>query len=153
VTDDHDPTAEPWAGGCPAAWLVHDVGRFLAGEDAPPQEVGSAGRQALTRAAAEVERLLTSSYAPHEVVATELRFAGPQRGFRRTVLALSPTPAALQLLCMRLCDLGDDVSVLQHTAGHGTSTRTDTWPFGMAVAEELTRPPERDTVPLPPGLA
>lgn len=153
MRDDHEPAAtEPWGGGCPVRWVVDDIGRFLAGDDASPDEVGGAGRQAVSRAAGEVHDLLQSAFAAHEVVATELRMAGPSRGFRRTVFALPPTPVALILLCMRMCDLGDDVSVLQHTAGHGTSTRTETWPFGMGVAEELTRPPERSTIPLPEGL-
>jgi hypothetical protein len=153
VIDDHEPTAaEPWAGSCPVRWLVDDIGQFLAGEEASPDEVGGIGRQALSRASGEVNALLESAFAAHEVVATELRLASPARGFRRTVFALPPTPVALMLLCMRLCDVGDDVSVLQHTAGHGTFTRSESWPFGMSVAEELTRPPERGTIPLPEGL-
>jgi hypothetical protein len=134
-------------------WLVEDIGRFLEGDDADPADVGGAGRRALTRAAGEVDELLGSAFAAHEVIATELRFAGPERGFRRTVFALPPTPVALMLLCMRMCDTGDQVSVLQHTAGHGTCTRSELWPFGMAQAEELTRPPARHGAPpLPSGL-
>ncbi len=153
MTDHYErAAAAPWAGSCPMRWLVDDIGRFLAGEEASPDEIGDAGHQALGWATGEVNALLGSAFAAHEVVATELRLAGPGRGFRRTVFALPPTPVALLLLCMRLCDLGDDVSVLQHTAGHGTSTRSAAWPFGMDVAEELTRPPERTTIPLPEGL-
>jgi hypothetical protein len=99
-----------------------------------------------------VGELLRSAFAPDDVVATELRVAGPTRGFRRTMFALPPTPVAPLLLCLRMCDLGDDVSIIHHTAAHGRSTRTETWPFGMSVAEQLTRPPERHTVPLPDGL-
>ena len=61
-------------------------------------------------------------------------------------------PVALMLLCMRLCDVGDDVSVLQHTAGQGTVTRSASWPFRMKAAEQLPGPPERTSVPLPDGL-
>jgi len=142
--DEGDGHGDPFSGGCPVRWLVEEIGRFLAGDDAAPAEVGSAGRQALTRAAGEVHDLLRSAYSAHEVVATELRFAGPQRGFRRTVFALPPTPAALMLLAMRMCDTGDDVTVLQHTAARGTSSRHGQWPFGMAEAERLTRPPAGD---------
>jgi hypothetical protein len=151
MSDEQQPAPEvgnarhdPFGGECPVRWIVDDVGHYLAGDDASPGEVGSAGRQAITRAAGEVNDLLRSAYSAHEVVATELRFAGPQRGFRRTVFALSPTPIALMLLCMRLCDVGDDVTVLQHTAARGSSTRKGTWPFGMDTAEQLTRPPARD---------
>ena len=144
--------ADPWDGACPAHWLVDGVGRYLAGDDALAPEIGAVGRQAVTRAASEVDRLLSSAYAAHEVVATELRLAGPRRGYRRTVFALSPTPVALMLLCMRLCDVGDDATLLQHTAGQGTVTRAAAWPFGMDAAERLTRPPERPSVPLPDGL-
>lgn len=151
---EQEPTAtQPWGDGCPVRWLVDDVGRFLADDGASAEDVGGAGRQALTRAAREVDELLGSAFAAHEVTSTELRFAGPERGFRRTVFALSPTPVALLLLCMRLCDAGDQISVLQHTAGRGTCTRSELWPFGMAEAEELTRPPARQGAPpLPSGL-
>jgi hypothetical protein len=106
--------------------------------------VGRVGRQALSRAADEVQDLVRTSYAPHEVIAMELRFAGPTRGFRRTVLATAPTPMALMLLCLRMCDPGEDVVVLQHTATQGPTTRAARWPFGVADAEELTRPPARE---------
>jgi hypothetical protein len=153
MIEDREPATAPWAGGCPVSWLVDDIGRFLAGDDAPAEDVTGAGRGAVGRAAHEVDDLLKSAFSAHEVVATELRFAGPDRGYRRTVFALPPTPVALMVLCLRMCDVGDDVSVLQHTAGQGTSTRSASWPFGMAVAEELTRPPERTSaVPLPEGL-
>ena len=131
----------PFGGDCPVRWLVDDIGRYLAGDEASPAEVGSVGRQALGRASSEVHDLLHSAYSADEVVATELRFAGPERGFRRTVFALPPTPVALMLLAMRMCDAGDDVAVLQHTAARGTTTRRGRWPFGMAEAEHLTRPP------------
>lgn len=140
---------DPFGGDCPVHWLIDDIGRYLAGDDASRTEIGSAGRTAVTRAAGEVDELLRSSFSAHEVVATELRFAGPSKGFRRTVFALSPAPAALMLLCMRMCDPGDDVVVLQHTAAQGTTSRTDTWPFGMDQAERLTRPPARDIPDLP----
>lgn len=159
MSDDQRPAPQadeadddPFGGSCPVRWMVDDIGRYLAGDDATPTEVGSAGRQAVTRAAAEVNDLLRSAYSAHEVVATELRFAGPERGFRRTVFALSPTPVALMLLCMRMCDTGDDVIVLQHTAACGTATRTATWPFGMDLAEQLTRPPARTSADMPDGV-
>ncbi|HEY8545985.1 MAG TPA: hypothetical protein VIL36_13090 [Acidimicrobiales bacterium] len=126
---------------CPAAWLVDEVGRYLAGDDADDPAVGEAGRTAVRVGAQQVHHLLRSAYGPHEVVATELRFTGPRRGARRTVFAEEPTPVALLLLCLRLCDRGDEVAVLHHTAGNGTTTRRAVWPFGMARAEELTRPP------------
>lgn len=128
---------------CPAAWLVDEVGRYLAGDGADADTVGEAGRSAVTQGAQQVNDLLRSAFGAHEVVATELRFTGPRRGARRTVFADEPTPVALLLLCLRLCDRGDEVVVLQHTAGRGTTSHTATWPFGMARAEELTRPPGR----------
>ena len=142
---------DPFDGACPVRWMIDDVGRYLAGEDASAADVGRAGRHAVSRAASEIEDLLRSAFAAHEVVATELRFAGPARGFRRTVFALSPTPIALMLLCMRMCDPEDDVTVIQHTAARGAASRTAPWPFGLAVAESLTRPPAGDLA-VPVGL-
>jgi len=51
-----------------------------------------------------------------------------------------------------MCDAGDDVAVLHHTAAGGTTSRTASWPFGPAGAEELTRPPASESVALPDGL-
>jgi hypothetical protein len=147
---EHPPSGGPdragdnrFGGVCPVHWMLDDIGRYLAGGDASPAEIGSAGRQAVTRAAVEVNDLLHSAYAAHEVVATEVRLAGPRRGFRRTVFALPPSPVALMLLAMRLCEVDEDVTVLQHTAARGTTTRTARWPFGLDEAERLTRPPSR----------
>ena len=128
---------------CRAKWLLDEVGRYLAGDDADDDAVASAGRTAVTQGATQVNELLRSAFAAHEIVATELRLVGPRRGARRTLFADQPTPVALLLLCLRLCDLGDEVEVIHHTAGKGTTHRTALWPFGMDKAEELTRPPAR----------
>lgn len=141
---------------CQLGWLVEDIGRYLVGDpteegDGHAEAVMNAGRQAVGRGATEVNELLRSAFEAHHVVATELRLIG-RRGARRTVFAVEPTPVAMLLLCLRLCDMGDEVSLLQHTAGRGTTTRTARWPFGMAQAEELTRPPARDPMPVPPDM-
>lgn len=133
---------------CPVAWLVQDVGGFLAGEGADDATIAELGRAAVHRGAGEVNDLLRSAFASHEVVATELRLTGAVRGARRTVFADEPTPVGLLLLCLRLCDVGDEVELLQHTAGKGSHTRSATWPFGMDRAEELTRPPADATAPV-----
>src|SRR5688572_2949541 len=124
---------------CRAKWLVDEVGRYLAGDEADELAVASAGRTAVTQGASQVNELLRSAFAAHEIVATELRLVGPRRGARRTLFADQPTPVALLLLCLRLCDLGDEVAVVHHTAARGTTSRAATWPFGMFRAEELTR--------------
>lgn len=134
---EHDEDVED-SSTCLMAWLVEDVGRFLADDSSASGEVG---RQALKRGAEEVNGLLRSAFAANEVVASELRLIGQRTEGRRTVFAETPTPVALLLLCLRLCDAGDEVAVLQHTAARGTTTRTAVWPFGMADAEQITRPP------------
>jgi hypothetical protein len=155
VSDEHqgprntEQAADPFGGTCPVRWMIDDIGRYLGGDGASPDEVAGTGRRAVTRAATEVEELLRSAYAAHEVVATELRFAGPERGFRRTVFALPPTPIALMLLCMRMCDPGEAVTVVQHTAGRGSPSQSAAWPFGLDIAEQITRPPSSDTGELP----
>jgi hypothetical protein len=133
---------------CPLAWLVQDVGRYLTDDDADEAEVDRAGRDAVQQGSEQVSRLLRSAFAAHEVVATELRITGPRRDGRRTVFADEPTPVALLLLCLQLCDIGDEVALLQHTAARGTTTRSAIWPFGMDQAETLTRPPGNAAAPV-----
>jgi hypothetical protein len=153
MTDQGDPSREqqqqPEPPTCRAKWLVTEVGRYLAGDDAADDTVAHAGRLAVTQGATQVNELLSSAFAAHEIVATELRLVGVRRGARRTLFADQPTPVALLLLCLRLCDLGDEVEVVHHTAGKGTTSRSAVWPFGMVKAEELTRPPARETADLP----
>ena len=134
---------------CPVGWLMDEVGRYLAGDDATDELMSSTARDAVTKGAHQVNELLRSAFAAHEVVATELRLTGLRRGARRTVFAEEPTPVALLLLCLRLCDVGDEVVVLHHTAAKGTTSRSASWPFGMARAEELTRPPGRSDDGMP----
>jgi hypothetical protein len=135
---------------CPVAWLIDVVGRYLAGDDADDATALTVGREAVTRGALQANELLRSAYAAHEVIATEIRFAGVRRGSRRTLFAEAPTPVALLVLCVRLCDPGDEVTVMLHTAADGTSSHSAIWPFGTDVAERLTRPPGRDDPTLPP---
>jgi hypothetical protein len=134
---------------CPMTWLVDDVGRFLAGDEADDAAVVEAGRRAVQQGADQVNELLKGAFAANEVVATELRVVGPRRGARRTLFADTPSPVALLLLVLRLCDIGDEVVLLLHTAGKGTTTRSAVWPFGMDRAEQLTRPPAADPTPVP----
>jgi hypothetical protein len=133
---------------CPVGWIVEEAGRFLSDPGAAEETVLATGQAAVHQGATQANDLLRSAYAAHEVVATELRLVGPRRGSRRTVFAESPAPVALLLLCIRLCDRGDEVTVLFHTAGRGTTKRSALWPFGMERAEELTRPPSDATAPV-----
>jgi hypothetical protein len=50
-----------WGGACPAHWLLGDVGRYLAGDEASPAEVGAAGRTAVTQASLEIDELIASA--------------------------------------------------------------------------------------------
>jgi hypothetical protein len=134
--------------GCPMGWLVEEVGSYLydgegqGGRAGPLAEPAHAlGREAVRQGAEDVDVLLKSAFAGHEVVATELRIEGPDRGGRRTMFAEMPTPVALLLLCLRLCDRGDTVTVMHHTAAAGVARWEAVWPFGMPEAEQLTRPP------------
>ena len=134
---------------CRVKWLIDEVGRYLVGEAAGDDAVASSGRKAVSQGATQVNELMRSAFAAHEIVATELRLVGPRRGARRTLFADQPSPVALMLLCLRLCDIGDEVEVVHHTAGKGTTSRSARWPFGMEKAEELTRPPAREAADLP----
>lgn len=134
---------------CRLGRLVEDIGRFLTDSHDDHAAIARAGRVAVQRGAEQVNELLRSAFAAHEVVATELRLIGRRRGARRTVFADEPSPVALLLLCLRLCDDGDEVAVLHHTAGRGTTKRSAVWPFGMDQAELLTRPPAETAAPLP----
>ena len=69
MSHDHDDTSadvtSPWPHGCPVRWLADDVGRYLADDGADDGTVDRAGREALGRAADEVDTLLHSAFASH----------------------------------------------------------------------------------------
>lgn len=124
---------------CRLGPVVREVGRYLAGDDASPQEQRHAAGHAFRNAQADFEAFRSRMCEGTALIAMELGI----RGGSRDLLSVSthlPSPLTLLLVCTRNCEDGDLVSVRQRTAKCGSLLQEARWPFGLAEAERLTRP-------------
>jgi hypothetical protein len=124
---------------CRLGAVVREVGRYLAGDDASPQEQRHAAAHAFRNAEADFEAFRRHLCDGTALTAMELTI----RGGGRDLLSVSthlPSPLTLLLVCTRNCADGDVVAVTQRTAKCGSMRQEARWPFGLAEAERLTRP-------------
>jgi hypothetical protein len=124
---------------CRLGPVVREVGRYLAGDGASPQEQRHAAAHAFRNAQADFEAFRTQMCEGTALTAMELGI----RGGGRDLLSVSthlPSPLTLLLVCTRNCRDGDLVTVRQRTAKCGSMLQEARWPFGLAEAERLTRP-------------
>jgi hypothetical protein len=124
---------------CRLGPVVREVGRYLAGDDASPQEQRHAAAHAFRNAQDDFEAFRSQLCEGTAMTAMELSIRG---GGRDLVLVSThlPSPLTLLLVCTRNCEDGDMVAVKQRTATCGSMLQEARWPFGLAEAERLTRP-------------
>ena len=146
-TDDQSPPSCPLAAFTPGrsshpareAWLLHELETWFAADRPCRSERRRIVAGALRSAVVDAHAWLDGRLDGGEVVRVDLRVAGPDRE-RHSVFRGVPTPLALLLICLDQCRVGDEVTVTQELAKAGRVEVRATWPFGMAEAEELTRP-------------
>lgn len=137
------PLARPPAHPCRLAPVVREVGRYLAGADAPIEAQQAAACRALRNARDDFEGFAASVLDATALVSVELAITRAGRDRDRDAVSVHahlPSPLSLLLVCARNCDDGDLVALTQHTARCGNVRSEAHWPFGLAEAEVLTRP-------------
>jgi hypothetical protein len=122
-----------------AAWLMHEIGTFLA-EDADDATRDATARTALRNGHRDFAAFTASRCLPEEVVGVQVFVARGGRVTHRAWYRRVPSPIGLLVLCSTVCDAGDEVSLVQSTAGCGRVTTSESWPFGLACAEQMTVP-------------
>ncbi len=124
---------------CPALHIVHEIGVYLAGADAPESVQRAAASEALHNGKRAHAALLASQLDPHDVVVYEISIDNGD-GPKSVHFAHAPSPIDLLLLVAPNARNGATVQVRQTTAGCGTVTVEERWPFGMDEASEMTIP-------------
>jgi len=121
------------------AWLLHELETWLAGDRPCQTERRRIVAGALRTAVEDAHDWLDGRLDGTDVVRVDLRVEGPDRD-RHSVFRKVPSPLGLLLICLDQCRVGDEVTLTQELAKAGRVEARATWPFGMAEAEELTRP-------------
>jgi len=121
------------------AWLLHELETWFAGDRPCQRERRRIVAGALRAAVEDAHDWLDGRLDGTDVVRVDLRIDGADRE-RHSVFRQVPSPLALLLICLDQCRVGDEVTLTQDLAKAGRIEARATWPFGMAEAEELTRP-------------
>ena len=122
-------------------WLLHETAEFLTDPAAPAVERRAQAALALARAGRSLQGLVTTGIGYGAVLAVDIEVTEPD-GSRRAWNAYRELPSPLELLVIGTAraKAGDKVTVVIHRSGTEPLCRHETWPFGFARAEEITRP-------------
>lgn len=123
-----------------AGWLMAEIGRYLAGDDAPDDARDAAAREALNNGQDAFTAFVESRCAATDIVLTQVDLGRSNGHTCRHAFRVTPGPIALLVFCAANCAAGDHVTVRQVTAGAGTVCAEETWPFGLETAERMTVP-------------
>lgn len=121
-------------------WLMDQIGRYLAGDDASDDARTASAREALANGHGAFTEFTDSRCRAIDVVVTHVEVARSSGHTCRHAFRVLPGPLALFVFCAANCDPGDRVTVRQTTAGAGTVCAEEAWPFDLGVAERLTVP-------------
>jgi hypothetical protein len=122
-----------------AQWLMEEIGRYLVGD----QEAGArddAAREALANGADGFRAFVDSRCCVADVVLTQVHLDRVNGHTCRHAFRVAPGPIAFLVFCAANCSAGDRVQLRQVTAGAGTTSAEEVWPFGLDVAERMTQP-------------
>jgi hypothetical protein len=121
------------------AWLVKELGDWFTDDRQDARDSRLRVQQALWQGAIDAQSFLGSEISDGEVVQVELLLRGLHGG-RCSVYREVPTPVALLMVCLEQAFPGDEVTLTQLVARRGRVAAQHRWPFGLDVAEQLTRP-------------
>ena len=102
------------------AWLMDQIGRFLAGDDAGELDREAAARDALANGHHEFTAFTESRCRAADVVVTHVEVGRPSGHTCRHAFRVAPGPIALFVFCAANCETGDRVIVRQVTAAAGS---------------------------------
>ena len=122
------------------AWLMEQIGRYLAGDDASEPAREAAAREALANGHDGFAEFTDSRCRAIDVVVTHVELTRSSGHTCRHAFRVVPGPIALFVFCAANCTPGDRVTVRQTTAGAGAVCAEEQWPFDLGVAERLTVP-------------
>lgn len=122
------------------AWLMDQIGQYLAGDGASVADREGAAREALANGHAAFAEFTDSRCRAVDVVVTHVELARTSGHTCRHAFRVVPGPLALFVFCAANCAPGDRVTVRQTTAGAGSVCAEESWPFDLGVAERLTVP-------------
>lgn len=121
-------------------WLLEEATAFVADPEEEPVTARARALLTLVHASRQARELVTDRVKVGTLLAAEIGVAPPGGEEDVSVHRTLPNPLALLLIGSQRCRNGDQVRVVVRRAGMEAIERSSTWPFGLAVAERLTRP-------------
>ncbi|MGQ0743068.1 MAG: hypothetical protein ACT4OS_01750 [Acidimicrobiales bacterium] len=123
-------------------WLLEEATSFLADPDADEDPVGARARALLTLAHAsrQARELVAERLEAGELLAAEIHIESRCGETDVSAHRHLPNPLALLLICSQRARAGDRVAVVVRRSAMAATERSSHWPFGLEVAERLTRP-------------
>jgi len=122
-------------------WLLDEATAFIAEPEEEPVGARARGLLTLVHASRQARALVREPVPVGAPLAVGIGVSTPGGPERLSIHRELPNPLALLCLASQRCRPGDQVRIFVQRAGLAPVERAAIWPFGLAVAEELTRPP------------
>lgn len=137
--------AEYMSAESPSHWLADEVGEYLFSDNNDSVVRSDVDRdEALSEVFelmdAEKDRLSEYALEPHALLMCEIEVTKSETQALASYFSQIVSPVLLLDICVRLCDVGDEVSVIHRYASGDICDFGATWPFGMDWAVEATTP-------------
>ncbi len=120
--------------------LLIQTDQFLTDGTGPPRERRVRAAEAIPHASRQVRDLVGSALTAGTPIGVELRRDRDGDWQGSDYYQALPNPLSLLILGAARFQAGDDVTVIIQRAGCPDLRRHARWPFGLPVAEQLTRP-------------
>jgi hypothetical protein len=129
----------------PSHWLADEVGEYLfsdTNDSAARSDVDreDAVSEVFERMDEEKSRLAEYAIEPHALLMCEIEVMKSETHAIASYFSRIVSPVLLLDICVRLCSVGDEVSVIHRYASGDVCDFSATWPFGMDWAVEATTP-------------
>ena len=121
-------------------WLLEEATEFIADPDEEPIGARARALVTLVHASRQARQLVIDRVEVGTVVAVQINVMSMAGRSDVSVHRSLPNPLALLLIASQRCQRGDRVCIVVQRAGMEPTTRSSSWPFGLEVAERLTRP-------------
>lgn len=129
----------------PSHWLADEVGEYLFSDNNDSTTRSDVDREdaiseVFERMDEEKGRLAEYAIEPHALLMCEIEVKKSETHAIASYFSRVVSPVLLLDICVRLCQVGDEVSVIHRYASGDVCDFGATWPFGMDWAVEATTP-------------
>jgi hypothetical protein len=131
--------AEFLAADSPGDWMIGEVGEYLYPESGE-QERGDWLDSVFDRVEEERRRFTSTHAGPHQITEFGLEVRKSSTAALNGTYTSLPSPVLLLELCLKIANVGDEVTIRHRYASGDVCVFESQWPFGMDWAVTATTP-------------